>query len=211
MAQTTNESTLKRIVVAITGASGAVYGVRILEMLRDAPDIETHLVVSKAGHLTLAAECYLKISDVAKLADVVHVPNNIGASISSGSFRADGMIIVPCTTSTAAKIATGITEDLISRAADVMLKERRTLVIAIRENPLHAGHLETLLKLSRLGAIIFPPTPSFYHQPKSIQDLVDQSCMRMLDQLDIRLESAPRWGENGGVVAFGDKQAESLK
>lgn len=211
MTQAMDKAGLKRIVVAITGASGAVFGVRILEMLRDVPGIETHLVVSKAGHLTLAAECDLKISDVSALADVVHAPSNIGASISSGSFRADGMIIVPCTTSTAAKIATGVTEDLISRAADVMLKERRPLVIAIRENPLHAGHLETLLKLSRLGAIIFPPTPSFYHQPKSIQDIVDQSCMRMLDQLDITVQSAPRWGEAEGIAAFGDKQAEALK
>ena len=206
MNQQPTETPQKRLVVAITGASGAVFGVRILEILRDIPDIETHLVISKAGHLTLAAECDMKISDVADLADVVHVPTNIGASISSGSFRADGMIVVPCTTSTAAKIASGITEDLISRAADVMLKERRPLVIAIRENPLHAGHLESLLKLARLGAVIFPPTPSFYHNPKSIQDLVDQSCMRMLDQLGVHLETAPRWGETGGIAAFGDKQ-----
>lgn len=194
----------KRVLVAVTGASGAIYGVRLLEMLRDVEAVETHLVLSKAGRLTLHHECDMAVSDVAALADIVHQPSNIGAPVSSGSFKLDAMLIAPCSVKTASAIATGITDELISRTADVMLKERRTLVIAIRETPLHAGHLETLTKLASLGAVIFPPVPSFYHQPATIRDLVDQSCMRMLDQIGVELDAAPRWGEAGGVPAIGE-------
>jgi 4-hydroxy-3-polyprenylbenzoate decarboxylase len=193
----------RRIVIALTGASGAVYGVRLLEMLKPQPDIEAHVIISKAAHLTLSSECNMQAASVARLADVVHAPSNIGAAISSGSFRVDGMIIAPCSINTASRIAAGITDDLVSRSADVMLKERRPLIVAIRETPLHAGHLETCLKLARLGVVIFPPVPSFYHQPAAVGDIVDQSCMRMLDQLDIRLDEAPRWGEAGGITAIG--------
>ena len=193
----------RRIIVAITGASGSIYGIRLLELLRLLPDIETHLILSRAGRLTLTSECDRTITEVEALADVVHAPGNIGAPLSSGSFRVYGMLIAPCSIRTASTIATGTTGDLISRAADVMLKERRRLVIAIRETPLHTGHLETLTKLSQLGAVIFPPVPSFYHRPQGLADVIDQTCMRILDQLDVVIEAAPRWGETGGIKAIG--------
>lgn len=197
-------TSLKRISVAITGASGAVYGIRLLELLKPRADIETHLVISKSAGLTLLAETGKAVKMIEALADCTHQSANIGAPISSGSFRMAGMIIAPCSIKTASAIASGITDDLISRAADVMLKERRPLLIAIRETPLHAGHLETLLKLASLGAIIFPPVPSFYHRPESLNDIVDQSCMRMLDQFGIEIDAAPRWGEAGGIAAIGN-------
>ena len=194
----------RRIIVAITGASGSIYGVRLLQLLSDVDDVETHLILSRAGRLTLATECKLGPAEIAQFADVVHAPSNIGAPVSSGSYRVHGMIIAPCSIRTASNIATGSTDELTSRAADVMLKERRRLVIAIRETPLHQGHLETLAKLAGLGAIIFPPVPSFYHEPKTIEAIVDQTCMRILDQLDIDVAAAPRWGEIGGIAAVGD-------
>ncbi len=203
MAKIENLASARRIVVAITGASGAIYGVRLLELLREIPGTESHVVVSKAARITLSKECGLALGDVTALADVVHAPNNIGAPISSGSFKVDGMIIAPCSINTASKIATGNTDELVSRSADVMLKERRPLVVAVRETPLHAGHLETLVKLARLGAIIFPPVPSFYHAPRQIGDIVDHSCMRMLDQVGVHVDAAPRWGEAGGIAALG--------
>lgn len=193
----------KRILVAITGASGAAYGVRLLELLRDAPEVESHLVVSKAGRLTIAQEADRDAAEVEALADVVHLAGNVGAPPSSGSFRLDAMIVAPCSIKTASNIAYGNTGDLITRAADVMLKERRTLVLAVRETPLHAGHLETLGKLAALGAVIFPPVPAFYHQPRSVAEIVDQTCMRLLDQAGVHLEAAPRWGEAGGIAAIG--------
>jgi len=197
----------RRVIVAITGASGSIYGVRLLQMLAEVPDVERHAMISKAGGLTLSAECGLAAADVAKLADQVHAVGNLGAPVASGSFRVHGMIVAPCSVRTASNIATGNTGDLISRAADVMLKERRPLVIAIREAPLHLGHLETLAQLARLGAIVFPPVPGFYHRPQSVAEIVDQSCMRMLDQLDITVQAAPRWGEAGGVPAIGSGAA----
>jgi 4-hydroxy-3-polyprenylbenzoate decarboxylase len=197
------EAMRRRVIIAITGASGSIYGVRLLQMLKGVPEVETHAMISKAGGLTLAAECDLAPGQLAKLADEVHAVGNLGAAVSSGSFRIHGMIIAPCSIKTASNIATGNTGDLISRAADVVLKERRRLVVAIRETPLHLGHIETLAQLARLGAIIFPPVPSFYHRPQQVAEIVDQSCMRMLDQLDITLQTAPRWGEPGGVPAIG--------
>ncbi|MCB2053005.1 MAG: UbiX family flavin prenyltransferase [Geminicoccaceae bacterium] len=197
----------RRVVVAITGASGAVFGVRLLELLRAAEAVEVHLVMTRAACLTLAAECDRRPGDLAPLARQVHQVGNIGAPIASGSFRAHGMIVAPCSIRAAAAIATGVTDDLVSRAADVMLKERRTLVLAVRETPLHRGHLDTLTRLAGLGAVIFPPVPAFYHRPRSIEAIVDQSCMRMLDQLDIRLDAAPRWGEAGGIAAIGEAAA----
>ena len=184
----------RRVVVAITGASGSTYGVRLLELLRPLPDVETHLILSKAGRVTLAAECERRADEVEALADAVHAPANIAAPPSSGSFRVHAMFIAPCSIRTASNIAAGSTGDLVSRAADVMLKERRLLVICIRETPLHTGHLETLAQLSRLGAVIFPPVPSFYSRPKDVGDIVDQTCMRMLDQVGVEVDVAPRWG-----------------
>jgi len=200
-------STSNRIIVGITGATGTIYGMRIMEMLRAAKTYEVHLVVSRSAKLTLKMEQNVAIERLTALADEVHEPTNIGASISSGSFRSRGMIVAPCSIKTMSNIAHGNTGDLISRAADVVLKERRTLVLAVRETPLHAGHLESLTQLARLGAVIFPPVPAFYNQPVTLQDIVDQSCMRMLDQFDIDIEAAPRWGEEGGVTAVGQEIA----
>ena len=198
---------MDRIIVAITGATGTIYGIRLMEMLRANSEIEIHLVMSRAAKLTLKMEHDMETSEILDLAHEVHDAGNIGASISSGSFQTRGMIVAPCSIKTMSNIVIGNTGDLISRAADVVLKERRKLVIAIRETPLHAGHLESLTRLARLGAVIFPPVPSFYNQPKSLEDIVDQSCMRMLDQVDINVETAPRWGEEGGVPAVGQKTA----
>ena len=197
----------KRVLVAITGASGAVYGVRLLEMLKGQGGIETHAVVSKAGGLTLAAEMGRSVAEVEALADVAYIAANVGAAPASGSFRLDAMIIAPCSIKTASNIAYGNTAELITRAADVMLKERRTLVLAVRETPLHAGHLETLQRLATLGAVIFPPVPAFYHQPAQVNDIIDHTCMRLLDQIGVHVEEAPRWGEAGGVRPVGSGEA----
>ena len=196
---------MKRIIIGITGATGTIYGSRLMEMLREEGDTEIHLVMSPSAKLTLKMEYDVEPDYINSLAHEVHAPNNIGASISSGSFASVGMIVAPCSIKTMSNIAMGNTGDLISRAADVILKERRRLVIAIRETPLHAGHLENLLKLAHLGAVIFPPVPAFYNRPRTLEDIVDQSCMRILDQLDVHLETAPRWGEDGGVLAVGQK------
>lgn len=196
---------MDRIIVGITGATGTIYGVRLMEMLRSAGGVEIHLVMSQSAKLTLKMEHDITLGYINDLAHEVHEVKNIGASISSGSFRSQGMIVAPCSIKTMSNIAMGNTGDLISRAADVVLKEGRKLVIAIRETPLHAGHLENLLRLARLGAVIFPPVPAFYNRPETLRDIVDQSCMRMLDQIGIHLESAPRWGEAGGVPAVGQK------
>ena len=199
---------MKRVIVGVTGATGTIYGVRLMELMRTDPEIEIHLVMSKSAKLTLKMEHDLELEYINGLAHEVHDPGNIGATISSGSFHSEGMIVAPCSVKTMSNIAAGNTGDLISRAADVILKERRTLIVAIRETPLHIGHLENLTKLARIGAVIFPPVPAFYNRPKSLQEIVDQSCMRMLDQLHIHLESAPRWGEKGGVPAVGQKPSD---
>ncbi len=190
---------MKRVIIGITGASGAIYGVRLLQLLAGRDDVETHLVVSTAGRLTLSQECDLSPKDLAAFAGVTHHQSDIAASISSGSFRVHGMIVAPCSVKTMSNIATGNTGDLISRAADVVLKERRRLVLALRETPLHAGHLGNMLKLAELGAVIFPPVPAFYHRPATVQEIVDQTCMRLLDQIDLTIDSAPRWGDGVAI------------
>jgi 4-hydroxy-3-polyprenylbenzoate decarboxylase len=194
---------MKRIIIGITGATGTIYGWRLMEMLRKEGETEIHLVMSQSAKLTLKMEHDVEPDYINSLAHEVHQPGNIGASISSGSFHSEGMIIAPCSIKTMSNIAMGNTGDLISRAADVILKERRRLVVAIRETPLHAGHLDNLTRLAHLGAVIFPPVPAFYNRPTTLQDIVDQSCMRMLDQLGVSVETAPRWGEEGGVPAVG--------
>jgi 4-hydroxy-3-polyprenylbenzoate decarboxylase len=196
---------MKRLIIGITGATGTIYGWRLMEMLRSEGNTEIHLVMSPSAKLTLKMEHDVELDYIYALAHEVHQPGNIGASISSGSFATEGMIIAPCSIKTMSNIAFGNTGDLMSRAADVVLKEGRKLVVAIRETPLHAGHLESLTKLARLGVVIFPPVPAFYNRPKTLLDIVDQSCMRMLDQFDIHVETAPRWGEVGGVPAVGQK------
>ena len=194
---------MKRIIIGITGATGTIFGWRLMELLRSEGDTEIHLVMSQSAKLTLKMEHDVDPARLNELAHEVHAPGNIGASISSGSFFSEGMIVAPCSIKTMSNIASGNTGDLISRAADVILKERRRLVLAVRETPLHAGHLENMIKLTSLGTVIFPPVPAFYNRPKTLQDIVDQSCMRMLDQLGVHIESSPRWGEEGGVPAVG--------
>jgi flavin prenyltransferase len=174
-----------RLVVALTGATGAIYGVRLLEALRGVPGIETHLVVSGPAKRTLIEETDVTLRDVERLAHVVHDVRDIGASIASGSFRTAGMVVAPCSIRTAAAIATGLTGNLITRAADVMLKEGRPLLLLVRETPLHVGHLRTLVALAEMGAVVLPPLPAFYHRPKSIDDLVNHTVARVLDRLGL--------------------------
>lgn len=183
----------RRIIVAITGASGSIYGVRLLELLRALQDVELHLVMSKSAVRTVALETGRTIKDVEALAHVVHPVADIGASIASGSFRSEGMVVAPCSVKTMSNIAWGNTGDLISRAADVMLKERRRLVLMVREAPLHAGHLDTMARLSNIGAVIFPPVPAFYAMPKTIDEMVDYTLMRVLDQFGVEIATGPRW------------------
>lgn len=164
----------QRLIVGLSGASGVVYGLRLLETLRELP-VETHLVVSKAAELTIAYETDRKLAEIQALADVCHPLADVGASIASGSFRTLGMVIAPCSVKCLAEIASGVTSTLLTRAADVVLKERRPLVLMVRETPLHSGHLRNMLALSEMGAVIAPPVPAFYTNPESIDDIVDQS------------------------------------
>jgi flavin prenyltransferase len=182
----------RRLVVGITGATGTIFGVRLLEMLRDT-DIETHLVMSKWAARTLVEETAFTVEQVQRLAAVVHPSNDQGAAISSGSFVTMGMAIVPCSMRTLAAIAHGIADNLIHRAADVVLKERRRLVLAVREAPFNDIHLENMLKLSRMGAVICPPLAAFYNRPQTIDDLVNYSVARLLDQFDVHLKVGSRW------------------
>ncbi len=182
----------KRLIVGITGASGAIYGYRLLELLRDT-DIETHLIVSRAAHITLAAETDLKIADVEALADVVHSNQDIGAACSSGSFQNLGMVIAPCSIKTMAEISTGVTSNLISRSADVALKERRRVVLMLRETPLHLGHIRTMASVTEAGAIVYPPVPAFYTRPASLTEMIDHTVGRVLDLFGIETSVVKRW------------------
>jgi len=182
----------RRLIVGITGASGAVYGVRLLELLKEA-DIETHLIMSRAARLTLAYETDFKLADVESLASVVHSYENIGAVCSSGSFRNAGMIVAPCSIKTMSEIATGITSNLLSRAADVALKERRRVVLMLRETPLHLGHIRSMAAVTEAGAIVYPPVPAFYARPASLSEMVDHTLCRVLDLFDLDLEHLRRW------------------
>jgi 4-hydroxy-3-polyprenylbenzoate decarboxylase len=180
------------IIVGISGASGVIYGIRMLEVLREL-GIDTHLVLSRSGEITIAHETDRKIADVKALATEVHPQADIGASISSGSFRTRGMIVAPCSIRSMSEIATGVTSGLLTRAADVVLKERRRLVLMVRETPLHTGHLRTMASLSEMGAIVAPPVPAFYARPQSLEDLVDHTVGRMLDLFDIDTGLVKRW------------------
>ena len=184
----------QRLIVRISGASGVIYGVRMLEMLRSLP-VETHLVMSKAAEVTLAYETDLKAKDVQALADVIHRFEDMGAAISSGSFRTAGMVIAPCSVRSLAEIASGVTSSLLTRAADVTLKERRRLVLMVRETPLHSGHLQNMLAVSQMGGIIAPPVPAFYARPDSLEAMVDHSIGRVLDLFGIESGAVTRWGE----------------
>ena len=184
--------TPRRLVIGISGASGAIYGVRMLELLRDT-DIETHLVISRSAEMTLAYETDLKIKDVRAFAKVNHPNTDIGASISSGSFQTMGMVVAPCSIKTMSEIATGVTSSLLSRAADVVLKERRRLVLAVRETPLHGGHLRTMTQLAEMGAVIAPIMPAFYNRPKTVDDIVNHTVGRLLDLFGIDTAVVKRW------------------
>jgi 4-hydroxy-3-polyprenylbenzoate decarboxylase len=187
----------RRIVVGISGASGAIYGVRLLTLLRQA-GVESHLVVSRSAQITLAQELNLRLADIQQLADVFYPNADIGAAISSGSFRVDGMVIAPCSIKTLSEVATGCTGSLLARAADVMLKERRRLVMMVRETPLHAGHIRSLAAVTEAGAIVYPPVPAFYGKPASLEEMVDHTLGRVLDLFDIDTDAVHRWG---GVAA----------
>jgi 4-hydroxy-3-polyprenylbenzoate decarboxylase len=184
-----------RVIVGISGASGTAYGVRLLEVLQGEPDVETHLVMSQSARRTMHYELDMTVGEIEDRADVVHKPNDIGASIASGSFRAHAMIVAPCSMKTAAGIATSYSDNLLLRAADVMLKERRRLVLLVRETPLHLGHLRILTQLAEIGAIIMPAAPAFYQRPETIDDLIDQTVNRVLDlaDVDLRRDLFPRW------------------
>ena len=189
-----SSSPQKRIVVAISGASGAIYGVRLLQMLREIAQVQTHLTVSDAGLLNLQQELDMDRAAVEALADVVHAARDVGAAIASGSFQCDGMVIAPCSMRTLAAVAHGLADNLITRAADVMLKERRRLILMVRETPLNLAHLRNMTSVTEMGGIIFPPLPGFYHRPQSVAELVDQTVSRVVDLLGLPQPQAPRWG-----------------
>jgi 4-hydroxy-3-polyprenylbenzoate decarboxylase len=192
----------QRLIVGISGASGVTYGLRALDACREL-GVESHLVFSRAAALTLAQETELSMADVNARADVVHKVGDVGASIASGSFRTLGMIVAPCSVKTMSEIATGVTSSLMSRAADVVLKERRRLVLMVRETPLHLGHLRTMAQLTEMGAVIAPPMPAFYARPKTLEEMVDQSVGRALDLFGLSWKPVKRWGED--LATLGDK------
>lgn len=185
----------KRMIIGISGASGVTYGVRLLQLLRNA-GVETHLVMSKTAELTFAYETDLKIAEVRELANVCHAIDDMASAISSGSFRTAGMIVAPCSMRSMSEIASGVTTTLLTRAADVVLKERRRLVLMVRETPLHTGHLRTMTALSEMGAIIAPPVPAFYAKPETLDDMVEHTVGRVLDLFDIDIGVVRRWGED---------------
>lgn len=181
-----------RLIVGISGASGVAYGIRLLGLLRQTP-VETHLVMSRAAEIALAHESDRKVAEVRQLADTWYKQEDIGASISSGSFKTMGMVVAPCSIRSMSEIATGVTSTLLTRAADVVLKERRRLVLMVRETPLHTGHLRTMTALSEMGAIIFPPVPAFYAKPDTLEDMVDHTIGRVLDLYELDVGTVRRW------------------
>lgn len=184
---------MRRLIVAITGASGAVYGVQLLRRLRETPGIETHLLLSAAGVLNVHQELDMKRGDVEALAHVVHNVNDIGASVASGSFATAGMVVAPCSMKTLGAIANGLADNLIARAADVCLKERRRVVLMAREAPLNLAHIRNMEAVTLMGGIVFPPVPAFYQRPQSLEEMVDHTLARVLDLFDIANDLAPRW------------------
>jgi 4-hydroxy-3-polyprenylbenzoate decarboxylase len=190
----------RRIVVAITGATGAIYGVQLLTRLSATPGVETHLVISDAATLTLHQEVGLQRRDVEALAHVVHRNREIGAAIASGSFQTAGMVIAPCSMKTLAAVAHGLSDNLIARAADVVLKERRRLILMVRETPFNLAHLRNMTAVTEMGGIVFPPLPSFYHRPATIAEMVDHTVARVMDLLGVTNDLAPRWGGMNGAT-----------
>jgi 4-hydroxy-3-polyprenylbenzoate decarboxylase len=197
---------MRRLIVGLSGATGSIFGIRILEVLQPIPDIETHLVMSKAAKMTLQVETPHSVKEVESMADVVHDINNIGASIASGSFRTAGMVIAPCSMKSMGGIVMSVGGDLLVRASDVILKERKKLVLVVRETPLHLGHLESMAQLTRMGAVIFPPVPAFYHRPKTLDDVINQTVARILDQFEIETDMFSRWNEESLSRFPGEKE-----
>jgi 4-hydroxy-3-polyprenylbenzoate decarboxylase len=187
---------MQKLIVGLSGSSGVIYGIRLLEILRDIPEVETHLILSRGAEVTLRLETQYSVDDIKSLADVVYAPENLAAAVSSGSFRVSGMVVIPCSMKSLAQIALSLNDNLLTRAADVTLKERRKLVIVPRETPLHLGHLRHMVSLAEMGAVILPPAPSFYHAPKTIMDLIDQTVGKVLDQFCIEHHLFRRWGGN---------------
>lgn len=183
----------KRIIVAISGASGAVYGVRLLQVLAALGNVQTHLTVSEAGLLNLQQELDMSRAQVGELADVVHPVHNVGAPIASGSFQCDGMVVAPCSMRALAAVAHGLSDNLMTRAADVMLKERRRLILMVRETPLNLAHLRNMTSVTEMGGIIFPPVPGFYHRPQTLAEMIDHTVSRVVDLLGLPQVQAPRW------------------
>lgn len=200
-------SNRKRLIVAITGASGVIYGIRALELLRGCNDIETHVILSPSAARTIAEETDHSIEQVRELADTVYNHKDIGAAISSGSFRTEGMLVAPCSVKTLSGIANCFDEELVVRAADVCLKERRRVVLLFRETPLHAGHIELMAQATRNGAIVMPPVPGFYHRPRSVDDIVTQTVGRALDLFGIDPKVVKRWRDAGNST--GEEAAQS--
>ncbi len=189
---------LRRLIIGITSASGTAYGIKALQLLQST-DIETHLVISKPTALTASSEVDMSVDDIKSLADKVYPVGDVGAAIASGSFKTTGMLIAPCSIKTLGEITSGVTSNLLSRAADVVLKERRRLVLLLRETPLHAGHLKNALAATEMGAIIAPPVPAFYTDPKTIDDIVTQTVARALDLFDIDTPTIKRWGDHSAT------------
>jgi 4-hydroxy-3-polyprenylbenzoate decarboxylase len=197
----------RRLIVAITGASGAVYGVRLLQALGDLPEVQTHLLVSAAGWLNIEQELGRGRREIEALADVVHNVRDVGASIASGSFRSDGMVVAPCSMRTLAAIAHGMSDNLITRAADVVLKERRRLVLMVRETPLNLAHLRNMTAVTEMGGIVFPPVPAFYNRPQSVDELIDHTVGRVLDLLDVSQTLSPAWPGLASARAAANEEA----
>jgi 4-hydroxy-3-polyprenylbenzoate decarboxylase len=193
----------KRIIVGLSGASGIVYGIRALEHLQSMEDVETHLVLSKGACINIRIETDYKVDEVETMADVIHHPDNLAAAISSGSFKTDGMMVIPCTIKSLSGIVRSYADNLLTRAADVCLKENRKLVLVVRETPLHKGHLEMMVKAADLGAHILPPMPAFYHKPETILDIIDQTIGKIFDYLELNHHLFRRWA--------GHKHAPELK
>jgi flavin prenyltransferase len=191
------ENLLKRIIIGITGASGIIYGVRLLEVLSGMPEIETHLVLTKPAQTVLRLETSLEVTYVIERANRVYSPNDIAAPIASGSFLCDAMAVGPCSMKTLSMISLSLNENLLVRAADVMLKERRKLVLVPRETPLHLGHLRAMTAITEMGGIVLPPTPGFYTRPRTVEDIVDHTVGKVLDQLGVSHELFVRWGNDG--------------
>jgi 4-hydroxy-3-polyprenylbenzoate decarboxylase len=203
----------QRLIVAITGATGVVYGVRLLQLLRAMPEIESHLMISDAGVLNLHQELGMKRKDVEALADVVHNVRDIGAAVASGSFQSAGMVIAPCSMKSLASVAHGLSDNLIARAADVVLKERRRLILMVRETPFNLAHLRNMTSVTEMGGIVFPPLPGFYHKPASIAEMVDHTLGRVLDLLQVPNILTPRWdgmkaAAGNGVLQDGTESAD---